>query len=141
MKALAGLLSALNVLVALPALAQRVEPHGIGAQVKIEEKVYGQLEELNGKYKLRATELTFAPGAKLGPHHHAGPGLRYVAVGEVTFVEGGKANVYKAGDYFYESGDIVHAAENRTPGPLRIIFFEVLPADRSGGSVIAPKPH
>jgi quercetin dioxygenase-like cupin family protein len=124
----------------VPALAQ-VESHGISAKLKIEEKVYGHLEELNGKYKLRATEVSFAPGGKLGPHHHAGPGLRYVAAGEVTFVEGGKATVYKAGQYFYESGDIVHTGENRARKPLRIIFFEILPAGWSGGSVIAPKPH
>ncbi len=123
-----------------PVFAQ-VQSQGVAAKVKLEEIVYGHLEELNGKYKLRASEVTFAPGARLGPHHHAGPGLRYVAAGEVTFIEGGKATIYKAGDFFYESGDIVHTAENKTKAPLRIVFFEVLPKDWSGASVIAPKSH
>jgi quercetin dioxygenase-like cupin family protein len=125
---------------AAPAWAQ-VESQGITPTVKLEETVYGHLEELNGKFKLRATEVTFAPGARLGPHHHAGPGLRYVAAGELTFIQAGKATVYKAGDYFYESGDIVHTAQNKAKAPARVVFFEILPVQWSGLSVIAPKPH
>ena len=139
MKALAGLIALLALCMPLTAMTQAVEARGITPNVKIEETVYGHLQELNGRYKLRATELTLAPGAKLGPHHHAGPGLRYVAAGELTFVEGGKATLYKTGEYFYESGGIVHTAENRTSAPLRVIFFEVLPVDWSGASVIVPK--
>ena len=119
----------------------QVQSQGVTPKLKLEETVYGHLEELNGKYKFRASEVTFAPGAKLGAHHHAGPGVRYVAAGEITFLEGGKATVYKTGDFFYESGDIVHTAENKTKAPVRIVFFEILPAQWSGVSVIAPKPH
>jgi hypothetical protein len=36
---------------------------GITSAVKLEEVVFGHLTELNGKYKMRATEVTFAPGA------------------------------------------------------------------------------
>jgi quercetin dioxygenase-like cupin family protein len=125
---------------AAPALAQ-VQSQGVTAKPKLEETVYGHLEELNGKYKFRASEITIAPGGKLGPHHHAGPGVRYVAAGELTFIEGGKATVYKTGDFFYESGDIVHTAENKAKAPLRIVFFEILPVGWTGVSVIAPKPH
>src|SRR5437868_8968903 len=96
-----------------PAFSQ-VASQSVTAKVKLEETVYGHLEELNGKYKFRASEVTFAPGAKPGPHHDAGPGVRYVAACEVTFLEGGKATVYKTGDFFYESGDIVHTAEDKT---------------------------
>ena len=67
--------------------------------------------------------------------------MRYIATGELTFIEGGKATSYKAGDFFYESGDIVHTAENKTKAPLRIVFFEILPVTWSGVSVITPKPH
>ena len=35
----------------------------ITSTVKLEEAVFGHLTELNGKYKMRATEVTFAPGA------------------------------------------------------------------------------
>jgi hypothetical protein len=54
----------------------KVSMSGISAAIKLEEPVSGNLTELNGKYKLRATEVTFAPGALLDAHHHAGPGLR-----------------------------------------------------------------
>jgi quercetin dioxygenase-like cupin family protein len=117
----------------------KVEARGITAKFRIEEVVSGHLAELNGKFKLRATEVTFAPDALLGVHHHAGPGLRYVLSGKVTFTEGGNATVYQAGDYFYESGSIAHTAQNKTKQPLRVLFFEILPADWTGPTVIPPK--
>jgi quercetin dioxygenase-like cupin family protein len=57
---------------------EKVEAQGITQTIKLEEVVYGHLTELNGKFKLRATEVTFAPDAYLGAHHHVGPGIRYV---------------------------------------------------------------
>ena len=79
---------------------QNVEARGITPSIKLEEVIYGHLRELNGKYKVRATELTFAPGAFLGAHHHVGPGIRYVLAGELQFTEGGQTTTYRAGDYF-----------------------------------------
>ena len=58
-------------------------------EVKIDEVIFGHLTELNGRFKLRATELTFAPDGYVGVHHHIGPGIRYVITGELTFAEGG----------------------------------------------------
>src|SRR5687768_16668398 len=111
-----------------PCLAQpKVESSGITAAVKMEEVVSGYLNDLNGKFKLRVTELTFAPGAHLGVHHHAGPGIRLVLAGELTFLQAGKAVVYKTGDYFYESGNIAHTAQNKGKTAVRVAFFEVLP--------------
>ena len=63
------------------AAQETVEVRGITSVIKLEEVVYGHLPELNGKFKMRATELTFAPDAYLGVHHHAGPGVRYVLAG------------------------------------------------------------
>jgi len=119
----------------------KVPATGISAAIKFEETVSGYLTELNGKYKLRATEVTFAPGALLDAHHHAGPGLRKVLNGELTFVQAGKTIVYKAGDYFFESGNVVHTAQNRTQAPVRVVFFEVLPVSYTGPSVIPPKAY
>jgi quercetin dioxygenase-like cupin family protein len=117
-----------------------VEMRGISAAVKLEEVVYGHLHELNGKYKMRATEVTFAPNAYLGVHHHVGPGIRYILAGEVTFTEGGKTTIYKAGEYFFETGNLAHTAHNNTSMPLRILFVEILPKDWSTPTVIPPKP-
>ena len=90
---------------------ETVETRGITSQVKIDEVIFGHLTELNGKFKLRATELTFAPDGYVGVHHHIGPGIRYVISGEVTFAEGGQETVYKAGEYYFETGNRTHRAE------------------------------
>ena len=71
------------------AAQETVETRGITSAIKIDEVIYGHLTELNGKFKLRATELTFAPDGYVGVHHHVGPGIRYVISGELTFAEGG----------------------------------------------------
>jgi len=120
--------------------AQSVEARGISSEIKLEEVVFGHLAEINGKFKLRATEVTFAPGAYLGVHHHVGPGIRYVLSGEVAFTEGGHTTIYKTGDYFFETGNLAHTAQNNTTQPLRILFVEILPKDWSAPTVIAPKP-
>jgi quercetin dioxygenase-like cupin family protein len=120
--------------------AQSVEARGISSEIKLEEVVFGHLAEINGKFKLRATEVTFAPGAYLGVHHHVGPGIRYVLSGEVAFTEGGHTTIYKTGDYFFETGNLAHTAQNNTTRPLLILFVEILPKDWSAPTVIAPKP-
>jgi quercetin dioxygenase-like cupin family protein len=120
---------------------QRVDIQGITAKVRLEEVLLGHLAELNGKFKLRVTELTVQPGGFLGEDHHAGPGIRLVASGRLTFTQAGKATIYQAGDYFFESGNVVHTATNQTGSPVRVIFVEVLPVDWQGPSVIPPRAH
>jgi quercetin dioxygenase-like cupin family protein len=120
------------------AAQESVDMRGITSTVKLEEVVFGHLTELNSKYKMRATEVTFAPGGYLGVHHHVGPGIRYVLSGEVTFTEGGRATVYKAGEYFFETGNLAHTAENKSNMPLRLLFVEILPKNWAAPTVIAP---
>jgi len=141
MKLLAIMLAALMPCAECALTQEKVESRGITAAVKLEEVVSGHLRELNGTFKLRVTELTFAPGAHLDAHHHVGPGIRLVLSGELTFVQAGRTVVYKTGDYFYESGNVVHTAQNKTKAPVRVAFFEILPADWSGPSLIPPKAH
>jgi quercetin dioxygenase-like cupin family protein len=71
------------------AAQETVETRGITSVIKIDEVIFDHLTELNGKFRLRATELTFAPDGYVGVHHHVGPGIRYVISGELTFAEGG----------------------------------------------------
>ena len=124
------------------AAQEAVEARGIMSSIKLEEVVYGHMDmaEINGKFKMRATEVTFAPGAYLGVHHHVGPGVRYVLSGELTFTEGGNVTIYRAGDYFFETGSLAHTAENKSDLPLRILFVELLPRDWTGPTVIPPRP-
>ena len=119
---------------------ERVDSRGITSTIKLDEVVYGHLPELNGKYKLRATEVTFAPEGYLGVHHHIDPGVRYVLSGELAFTEGGRTTIYRAGDYFFETGNLAHTAENKTKQPLHILFVEILPSDWAAPTVIPPKP-
>ena len=121
------------------AMAQgKVESKGTTNKIKLDEVVSGYLTDLNGKYKIRASELTIAPGGHIDVHHHAGPGIRYVISGTLTFKQAGKTTIYKAGDFFYESGNVVHTAHNYTSAPVRIIVFEVLPADWTPPSSAIP---
>jgi quercetin dioxygenase-like cupin family protein len=98
-----------------------------------------RLRQLNDKFKIRATELTLEPGAYLGVHHHVGPGVRYVISGELTFTEGGQATIYKAGDYYFETGNLANTAENKTNLPLRVLVVDILRKDWMGPAVIPPK--
>jgi quercetin dioxygenase-like cupin family protein len=118
---------------------QTVERKGLASTVKLEEAVFGYLTELNGKYKLRVTETTFEPGGYVGEHHHVGPGIRFVASGEFTLIEHGKTRIYKAGDYYYETGNVTNSAHNKTSSPVVLITFEILPVDWKGGSAVPPK--
>jgi len=121
------------------AAQEKIEARGITSVIKLEEVTFGHLADLNGKYKMRAAEFTFAPGSYLGVHHHVGPGVRYILSGELTFTEGGHATVYKAGDYYFETGNLAHTAENKTQEPCRVLIVEIIPKDWVGPAVIPPK--
>jgi quercetin dioxygenase-like cupin family protein len=130
----------LVVLVVVPVLglgdAGQVAKQGQHSAVKLEHVVAGHLSELNGRYKLRVTEVTYDPAGFIGEHHHAGPGIRCVTGGELMYVQADRTTVYRTGDCFFESGDISHTAFNRTDKPTVLLNFEVLPADWSEGSAI-----
>ena len=118
----------------------QVAKQGQRSALKLEHVVAGHLTELNGRYKLRVTEVTYDPAGFIGEHHHAGPGIRCVTAGELTYVQSDKTTVYRPGDCFFESGDITHTAFNRTDKPVVLLNFEVLPADWAEGSAI-PVPQ
>jgi quercetin dioxygenase-like cupin family protein len=120
---------------------EKVEVRGVTSEVKIEEVTFGHLTELNDRFKMRATEFELTPGAFIGAHHHAGPGIRYILAGEITLTEGGLVTVYKAGEYYYETGNIAHTAENKASVPLRFLVVEMIPRTWSGPAVIPPKSH
>jgi hypothetical protein len=54
---------------------ETVETRGITSVIKMDEVVFGHLTELNGKFKLRATELTFAPDGYVALDRTIAPGL------------------------------------------------------------------
>jgi uncharacterized cupin superfamily protein len=62
-----------------------------------------------------------------------------VIFGELTFAEGGQETVYKAGEYYFETGNLAHTARNKTNLPLRVLAVEIIPKDWTGPAMIAPK--
>ena len=125
---------------AVPASAQQqVDRKGAASKVMLEQVISSHLAPLNGKYKLQATETTYEPGGYTALHDHVGPGIRYVLSGEISFVQEGKETIYKAGEYFNEAGNISNAVSNKASSPVRILVFEILPADWKGGSAVPPK--
>lgn len=121
--------------------AGQVERKGIDGKVKHEVQVSGYLADLNGKYNLRVSENTFQPGGFIGDHHHAGPGIRVVTAGEFTLVQDGKTTVKKAGDSFYEGGDVSIQLQNRGMVPAVLLNFEILPVDWKGASNMPVKSN
>lgn len=117
----------------------RVDTKGLTAKIKFESPLSGYLTELNGKYKLRVTELTLEPGGHVGEHNHVGPGIRLMTLGEMTYVLPDKTTIYKTGDFFFESGDINHTVYNKTDQPNQHLLFEILPADLKGPSLMPVK--
>ena len=119
--------------------AGTVEKRDVDSRTKLESVVAGYLPELNGKYKLRVSELTFKPGGFVGEHHHLGPGMRVVTAGELTFVQGDKTSIYKSGDVFYEPGNVTHTAYNKTGTPVVLLSFEIVPVDLTGSTQVPPR--
>ena len=119
--------------------AVKVDTKGLVAKIKFESVLSGFLTELNGKYKLRVTELILEPGGHVGEHNHAGPGIRLVTSGDMTYVLPDKTVVYGPGDFFFESGDVNHTVYNKTNGPMVHLLFEILPADLKGPSLMPVK--
>jgi len=117
-----------------------VQRSGLHAELKVEQLVTGNLTELNGKYKLRVAAVTYEPGGFVGNHHHAGPGLRCVYEGTLTYVQEGITNHYGPGDCFYESGNVDHHAQNEGEDPVRLFNFQILPKDWTGSSAITVTP-
>jgi quercetin dioxygenase-like cupin family protein len=119
----------------------KVDTNGLVAKIKFEAPLAGFLNDINGKYKLRVTELTLAPGGHIGEHNHVGPGIRQVTSGYMTYVLPDKTIVYGPGDFFFESGDINHTVFNKTNEPMLHVLFEFLPVDLNGTSLILVKHH
>jgi len=113
-----------------------VDSKGQHPEVKLEQLISGHLTDLNGRYKLRVTEVTYDPHGYIGPHHHIGPGIRCVTSGELTYVQPNRTSIYRSGDCFFESGDVSHTANNATDNPVILLNFEIVPAAHTKGTAI-----
>ncbi len=134
--ALVMVLAAFGTAAANAQQSATVDTKGSHANIKIDQLVAGHLTELNGRYKLRVTEITYEPGGYTNWHHHVGPGIRCITAGELTFSLADKTTLYHAGDCFFESGDESHTARNDSSKPVVLLNFELLPPTLSKGSAI-----
>ena len=118
----------------------KVDTHGVKARILYEAPINGgHLPELNGKYKMRITEITIGPGGHVGDHNHLDPGIRQMTVGEMEYILPDKTSIYRAGDFFFETGDVSHRVNNKTADPNTHLLFEILPMDLKGPSLILPR--
>ena len=88
----------------------------------LENKVELPSNNVNAK----VIRVTFPPAFKTPWHTHEGPGPRYVVKGKLKVIEGGKTNIYAAGDVFWESGNLM-SVENMGEDPAELIIFELAP--------------
>jgi quercetin dioxygenase-like cupin family protein len=118
----------------------KVDTKGVTAKILYEAPVSGgHMPELKGKYKLRVTEIAIAPGGYVGAHNHLGPGIRQMTVGEMEYILPDKTVTYRAGDYFFETGDVSHRVINKSGEVCKHLLFEILPEDLTGASLILPR--
>jgi quercetin dioxygenase-like cupin family protein len=117
----------------------KVDTRGVTAKILYEAPIDGgHLSELKGKYKMRITEITIAPGGHVGDHNHLGPGIRQMTVGAMEYILPDKTMIYRAGDFFFETGDVSHRVNNKTSEPNTHLPCGILPVDLQGASLIVP---
>ena len=137
---LSGLIAMFCITTSVAQEPGKSDRKGGDSKVKLEAVVSGHLADLNGKYKLRVSESTYNPGGYVTNHHHAGPGMRVLTAGEWTQTSAdGKSILYKAGDAWFESGDLTHSSLNKGKVPVVILNFEIIPVDWKGPTLIPPK--
>jgi len=133
---------ALASLTARAAEPLKVDTREVAAKILYEAPITGgHMPELTGKYKMRITEINIGPGGHVGDHNHLGPGIRQMTAGEMEYILPDKTVIYRAGDFFFETGDISHRVNNKTGVPNTHLLFEILPMDVKGASLIIPRGH
>lgn len=128
---------------AAAARADGVDLKGFHGEVRGELTDLGHLAELNGKYRIRVTEVTMDVGGYMHAHHHLGPGIRCMKSGEMKYEINGVTTIYKAGDCFTETGATTHESSNAGTTPVVLLNFELLPAamPEGKGSIIPVPAH
>ncbi len=104
--------------------------HAVSAQEKpafnrmllLENAVQLPSDKLNAK----VIRVIFPPAFKTPEHTHEGSGPRYLVKGQLKVIEGNKTSIYKAGDVFWESGQLM-SVENVGEGSAEMIIFELVP--------------
>jgi quercetin dioxygenase-like cupin family protein len=103
----------------------RADSAEVGDQVK--QVRTEKLPNVPGK-SITAIVVSYAPGGKSGPHHHAGSVFAYVLSGAIRSENSatGPVKVYKAGESFFEPPGSRHLvsenASTKEPASLLAVF-------------------
>jgi quercetin dioxygenase-like cupin family protein len=117
----------------------KVDTRGLTAKILYEAPIDGgHLPELNSKYKMRSTEIIIAPGGHVGDHNHLRSGTRQMTVGAMEYILPDKMMIYRAGDFFFETGRVVGGRDpsNRGPGTARRLPLSRAAACHSTGTAV-----
>ncbi len=122
----------------MPASHSTIEMSGVKAAMKLQVPLEGFYTSLNGKLDLRASEAEWEPGGAVKDHYHFGPGIRRVLAGELTIVHPDKGTEQKlrAGEYYWESGDVNIHVYNRGTEPAKLLVIELVPAGLKGSAMV-----
>ena len=78
------------------------------------------------------TTLEIAPGAKLPRHKHPFQRYGYVMQGELTVeYEGGKRQVFHAGDFIVEALNVWHFGANTGTVPVKLLVIDQVEAGKT----------
>jgi len=105
-----------------------IDVKGFSSHIQAKLSEFGYLKELNEKYQIRATQVSIEPKGYMKDHHHAGPGIRCITSGELTYIINNQTHIYKEGDCYTETGDISHISLNNGLAPVKLLNFELLPS-------------
>src|SRR6478735_1290436 len=99
------------------------------------------IEKLDGKAaSATVVEVTFEPGQKDSPHHHAGPVFGYVLEGQYEHaLDDEPVATYKAGDTFYEPTGCVHRVTRNPNARQRTRLLAVILHPRDAEKVTVPE--
>jgi quercetin dioxygenase-like cupin family protein len=99
------------------------------------------IEKLDGKAaSATVVEVTFEPGQKDSPHHHAGPVFGYVLEGEYEHaIDDEPVKTYKAGETFYEPSGAVHRVARNPSGTTRTRLLALILHPRDAKEVTVPQ--
>jgi len=122
-------LAAISVVVAGALLAAPV-CRAAGEPAAVNRLLAEKLPNVPGK-SLTAVVVTFPPGGKSMPHHHAGSVFVYVLSGAVRsqVSTGGPARVYKAGESFFEPAGSAHLVSENVSATEPATLLAVFVAD------------
>jgi len=122
-----------------PGTPPGVNMSGVKAAIKMQQPVEGFFAPINGKLDMRATEVEIEPGGAIRDHYHFGPGIRRVLAGELTLVyvqSNNKEQVVRAGEFFYEPGDVNIHAVNRGKETAKLLIVELVPVGLKGSAMV-----